>query len=110
MKDVRITVVKRMVNEELIRAYATGGDDPQRCAPCGAFEDGQTFVSTQMGKPDGFCSWAWADIQRDVAWVALGGVQAQHKVAGTAIVCCTDGLRPVFFHLAPVALAPSDQE
>jgi len=102
MNDVRITVVKRMVNEDLIRAYATNGESSERLAPCSAFADGQSFLAEGLAQPDGFCSWAWADIQRDVAWVALGGVQPNHKVPGTAISCCTDGLNPVFFRLEPV--------
>jgi len=102
MNGVRITVVKRMVNADLIREYATDGDKDERIAPCSVFSDGQSFVSRGLTQPDGFCSWAWADIQRDVAWVALGGVQPNHKVPGTAITCCTDGLNPVFFRLEPI--------
>ena len=102
MNDVRITVVRRMVNEDLIRAYATDGGNEERLSPCSLFADGQTFVARELGKPEGFCSWAWADIQRDVAWVAFGGAQPNHKVPGTALSCCTDGLNPVFFHLEPV--------
>jgi uncharacterized repeat protein (TIGR04076 family) len=102
MRDVRITVVKRMVNEDLIREYATDGENADRQTPCSVFADGQAFVAQGLTQPDGFCSWAWADIQRDVAWVALGGVQPNHKVPGTAISCCTDGLNPVFFRLEPV--------
>ena len=102
MRDVRITVVKRWVNEELIREYATDGNKESRIAPCSLFSDDQVFVSTGLSKPDGFCSWAWADIQRDVVWVSLGGVQQNHTVPGTALSCCTDGLNPVFFRLEPL--------
>jgi len=102
MKSVRITVVKRMVNEDLIQEYAANGQSVERIRPCCALADGQVFLSTGLAQPEGFCSWAWADIQRDVAWVALGGVQQKHRVPGTAIVCCTDGLKPVFFRLEPL--------
>jgi len=103
MKDVRITVVKRMINEDLIREYATNGETAERQSPCSLFADGQAFVSRGLNQPDGFCSWAWADIQREVAWVSLGGVQPNHKQPGTALACCTDGLNPVFFRLEPIA-------
>ncbi len=103
MNDVRITVVKRMVNEDLIREYATHGDAKERLVPCARFADGQSFVSRGVVQPEGFCSWAWSDIQRDVAWVALGGIQPDHTEPGTAVSCCTDGLNPVFFRLEPVA-------
>jgi uncharacterized repeat protein (TIGR04076 family) len=107
MNDVRITVVKRMVNADLIREYATDGDKEGRLAPCSVFADGQAFVSHGLTQPNGFCSWAWADIQRDVAWVALGGVQPNHKEPGTAISCCSDGLNPVFFRIEPIEAARS---
>ncbi len=99
LPDARITAVKRFANVDLIRDYATGGENPERQAPCNFCKEGDTFVSKGMTKPEGFCSWAWADIQRDVVWACLGGVQAKHKTPGTAIACCTDGLNPVVFHI-----------
>ena len=99
LPSARITAVKRFANVDLIREYATGGDDPERQALCSFCKEGDTFVSKGMTKPEGFCSWAWADIQRDVVWACLGGVQAKHKTPGTAITCCTDGLNPVVFHI-----------
>ena len=101
--DTRITVVKRFVHSELIAEYATGGEDPTRCVPCNRFTDGQTFISKRMAQPDGFCSWAWADIQRDVVWVALGGIQPNHRHPGDALACCSDGLRQVVFHIERTA-------
>jgi len=102
MQDVRITVVKRMVLRDLIREHATDGGAEDRPSPCSLFADGQEFVSRRLNQPDGFCSWAWADIQRDITWVGLGGVQPNHKQPGTALACCTNGLRPVFFRLEAI--------
>lgn len=99
MNDVRITVIKRFVNQDLIRLYATDGETTERQQPCSMFEDGQTFVVRNGHHPEGFCSWAWADIQREVAWVSLGGVQPNYRHPGTAITCCTDGLNPVVFRV-----------
>jgi len=96
---LKITVVKREVCTGLIRRYKMNGDDERHHVPCGKFADGQTFVVEPCEKPDGFCSWAWADIQRHAVWVALHGRQPGHKQPGTAIACCTDGLYPVFFRL-----------
>jgi uncharacterized repeat protein (TIGR04076 family) len=42
--------------------------------------------------PEGFCGWAWADIQKLVYGMARGG----QKVF---VTCCTDGYRPVVFKL-----------
>jgi len=49
--------------------------------------------------PEGFCSWAWADIQRDVAVLALNGNFPWVKDEGIGISWCTDGFRPVVFKL-----------
>jgi len=43
--------------------------------------------------------WAWADIQRDVAHLALGGDFSWINKPGSMVSCCTDGLRPVVFKL-----------
>jgi uncharacterized repeat protein (TIGR04076 family) len=52
-----------------------------------------------MAMPPSFCSWAWGDIQRDVAHLAMGGDFPWMRQRGTMITCCTDGLRPVVFKL-----------
>jgi len=96
---LKITVLKREVCPDLIRRYQAELDDERAYAPCGRFHDGETFLVEPCEKPDGFCSWAWADIQRQAIWVALRGVQPGYKHPGTAVACCTDGLRPVFFRL-----------
>lgn len=49
--------------------------------------------------PQKFCAWAWADIQRDVVYLALDGNYPWMKQNGTVLSCCTDGLRPVVFKL-----------
>ena len=100
MAGVRITVLKRAVNCDICDAY---GDVAWKlrggCEPCGSFEDGQQFVSKHGEKPDGFCSWAWADIQRDVMNVRFGGGIDCLKRPGTWLASCTDGMKPVVFLL-----------
>ena len=93
--DVKITVVKKVSNPEVFRRYADRGAHPS----CETVEVGMEFVSQGMAMPPDFCSWAWADIQRDVAHLALGGDFPWMKQRGTMITCCTDGLRPVVFKL-----------
>jgi len=93
--DVKITVVKKVSNPEVFRRYADRGAH----SSCETVEVGMEFVSQGMAMPPDFCSWAWADIQRDVAHLALGGDFPWMKQKGTMITCCTDGLRPVVFRL-----------
>ena len=91
MAKVKITVVKRVHNQDLIAQY---GKNP--IPPCDRFSEGQEFVTSEA-MPEGFCPWAWADISRDAAIVQFGGNPPWIKQPGTHIVCCSDGLRPVVF-------------
>ena len=92
MSRCRITVLKKMVNQDLVDKY---GRDVE--TPCNRFEEGQEFIMTGGEKPDGFCTWAWVDISRDAMIVQCGGNLPWINEPGTHIVCCTDGLRPVVF-------------
>ena len=80
---------------DLFDEHASVGTTPT----CTRVKPGQVFVSRGMQMPEGFCSWAWADIQRDVVHLALGGDFPWMKQRGTTLACCTDGLRPVIFKL-----------
>ena len=100
MSRIRITVVKCLEVPDLAEKFASSG----HWGKCW-LKEGQVFEvegGSDYPTPDGFCSWAWADIQRDEAWVSLSGIQSQHKVPGTAIACCTDGLNTVFFRFEPL--------
>ncbi|MGD2200623.1 MAG: TIGR04076 family protein [Candidatus Bathyarchaeota archaeon] len=93
--DVKITVIKKIETGEIFEEYAV--EDAE--ASCPAIKLGDEYVSKSMAMPEGFCSWAWADIQRDVVHLAMGGEFPWIKQEGKMISCCTDGLRPVLFKL-----------
>jgi len=93
--DVKITVAKKLQTHEVFKEYA----DAQMQPTCTVVKEGKEYVSKGMSMPEGFCSWAWADIQRDVIHLALGGDFPWMKEKGVMISCCTDGLRPVVFKL-----------
>jgi uncharacterized repeat protein (TIGR04076 family) len=93
--DVKITVLKNMKTNEVFEKYAAGNMTPE----CNVVKSGVEYVSARMQIPEGFCSWAWADIQRDVVHLAMGGDFPWIKEKGVMISCCTDGLRPVVFKL-----------
>lgn len=95
ISDVKITVLKKLETGEVFSQFAGADVGPL----CPRVEVGQEFVSKGLQMPEGFCSWAWADIQRDVVHIALGGSFPWIKQEGTMISCCTDGLRPVIFKL-----------
>ena len=82
---VKITVLKRTYEKELVDQIKTGP-----ATPCTRFNDGQEFtVTSQWAMPEKFCPWAYADIRAYIPMVLGQG----NPIA----VCCTDGYRPVFF-------------
>lgn len=91
--DVKITVLKRTVDENLYRLYADKVGEP-----CERLFEGQEFISKMANMPENFCSWAWTDIQKYVLTLARGGDFIGVK-KGFFITCCTDGFRPVTFKL-----------
>lgn len=97
-EEVKITVLKKLKTGEILEEY---GKDVEETCPF--FEVGKEFhVGKDLKMPEGFCSWAWADIHRDIVHLALGGDFFWIKEKGVMISSCTDGLRPVVFKLERV--------
>ena len=90
---IKITVLRRSLNKEFLNDFAEFVWEP-----CERLHEGQEFVAEGVNMPEGFCSWAWADIQKYVMTLARGGNFRGVK-PGVYITCCTDGFRPVFFKL-----------
>ena len=95
MPGIKITVVAKLKPGEVFAELAAEDVKPV----CDAVETGKEYLSKGMAMSEGFCSWAWADIQRDVAHLALGGDFRWINKPGSMVSCCTDGLRPVVFKL-----------
>jgi uncharacterized repeat protein (TIGR04076 family) len=91
--NVKITVLRRGINEDFVEKYA---DSPW--GPCEKAAENQEFISHGVNIPKGFCSWAWCDIQKYVMTLARGGNFRGCK-PGVFISCCTDGFRPTFFKI-----------
>jgi uncharacterized repeat protein (TIGR04076 family) len=65
---IKITVLRRTRQEDLLARYAT-----HIWEPCERLSEGQEFISEGANMPLGFCSWAWCDIQKYVLTLARGG-------------------------------------
>ena len=90
--QVKITVLRKLFHQDLVDSYAA---DPECWTPCSHFEEGDEFITSKEAPwemPEGFCGWAWADIQKLVYGMARGGQDV-------FVTCCTDGYRPVIFKL-----------
>jgi len=103
MKPVKITVLKKIINKELVDEYCSL-DLSEHCLGCPHFTVGEEFIVENHNiVPSGFCSWAWADIQKDVNTIIFGGSFPWIKQQGTAISCCSDGLMPVVFRIESIS-------
>ena len=104
MSRVRITVLRREAYEGLLAEHYAPESSERRVGRCDVFRDGQTFdTNRSCEKPQGFCDWAWADIQRDVVSVSFGVGHPWAAPSPMAISCCTDGKRPVIFKIEAIA-------
>ena len=95
----KITVIKKSVSEDFIQEFVEDYMKDNFLAGCDTFNLGQEFVLERPNKPDSFCSWAWANIHRDLVGIMGGSSFPWIKREGVAIICCTDGLRPVVFKI-----------
>ena len=102
MEQCKITVLKKTFNKELVAEYSSL-DLPEHCLGCPHYTIGDEFlVENHNEVPDGFCSWAWSDIQKDVTTIMFDGSFPWMKEKGVSIACCTDGLMPVIFKIEKV--------
>ena len=71
---------------------------------CWRYTKGDTYtVNEDTEMPEGFCSWAWRDIYKDISILAFGGNFKNWMEDGKMICCCTDGVRPVSFLLERIS-------
>jgi uncharacterized repeat protein (TIGR04076 family) len=102
MAKVKVTVVKKNDMREAFRDKLPAKVNEKMTKPqCDQFEVGQEFL-IGLTCPPNFCSWAYADIQRDIIHILMGGDYPWMDEKGVAISCCTDGLRPVVFKIQRV--------
>ncbi len=99
MKKVKITVIRKMFNEDMVREY--GADN---LTACPMLREGQVFYA-DYAKPEGLCDEAWKAIYQYVFALAHGAGNETFyygdwiRKPGVAICSCNDGLRPVIFKL-----------
>ena len=99
MKKVKITVMKVAKYADLIAQYEN--EIEHACD----MQVGQTFVSVNATRPEGFCDSAWETILPFVTELANGGgnfYDGWMKNPHSAMISCNDGFRPVSFLLEVV--------
>ena len=99
MKKVKITVIKKTLDEQLAKKYGAEG-----ITSCPMHKEGQEFLA-DYAKPEGLCDEAWKSFYQYVFALAHGAEKEPFyygdwiKEPGIAICSCNDGLRPVIFKL-----------
>ena len=98
MAAVRITVIRGFSKEEIF-----GDDVPAELVdfvtPCRIHTPGQEYLLESADCPEGFCSWAFRDIYRDIIHLMRGGDYPWIGAPGTSDSSCTDGRKTVVFKL-----------
>jgi len=99
MAKCKITVLKKIFNKELVEEYCAL-NLYEHCLGCSLLTVEQEFIVEDHNHiPEGFCSWAWSDIQKDVTTIMFDGNFPWIKQPGVAISSCSDGLMPVVFKI-----------
>ncbi len=102
VRDVKITVLKRLAPEDIYNEYAAPGLPPL----CNVHKEGDVFIAVGGDvAPEGLCSSAWRDMEKFAFALAHGAGGFWEGWVGprnTAIVSCDDGLRPVIFKLEAI--------
>ena len=96
MKKVKITAMRRSCYPDLMELY----ENPIEHA-C-EVKIGDTWVSVDGQKPEGFCNAAWSCIEAFAKTLAEGGgnfYDGWMKDPHTAMLSCNDGFRPVSYYL-----------
>jgi len=98
MAAVKITVIRSFSKDEIF-----GDDVPDELTdfetPCKVHTPGQEYVLESADCPEGFCSWAFRDIYRDLIHLKRGGDYPWIGASGTSYSSCTDGRKTVVFKL-----------
>ena len=99
MKTVKITALRQTVYPDLMALY----ENPIEHT-CDV-KLGQSWLSVNGQKPEGFCSSAWESMEAFVRALAEGGgnfYDGWMQNPYSAMISCNDGFRPVSFYLEAV--------
>ncbi|MBQ3669107.1 MAG: TIGR04076 family protein [Clostridia bacterium] len=96
MREVTITVLKKVRHDDLIALY----ENPIEHA-CD-MQEGMRFVTDGYSRPEGLCESAWGSIAPFAMALASGAenfYDGWMKNPRSALISCNDGFRPVSFLL-----------
>ena len=100
MYKVKITAVRKADYRDLQLLYENPIEHTCDVA------EGQTWISVDGHRPDGFCDSAWESVRTFVKELAAGGgnfYDGWMQNPRSAMISCNDGFRPVSFLLETIA-------
>jgi uncharacterized repeat protein (TIGR04076 family) len=100
MTQCKITVLKRLLMEDLAAEYG-----PTGLGKCDLHQEGQEYIAS-LSKPEGLCDDAWKCMYPYV-FALVHGVDYFYDndgdtKPGVAICSCNDGIRPVIFKVEAI--------
>ncbi len=96
MKTCKITAMKQVEHTDLMELY----ENPMEHA-CD-MKVGDTYISKNGEKPEGFCQSAWESVSPFVKELANGGgnfYDGWMKNPKSAMISCNDGFRPMSYYI-----------
>lgn len=102
---IKITIVKTLDACDVFKGNIPKHIPDENRGPCKKHKVGDQFTCETHECPDGFCSWAYADIQKDITDLHYDSPPYYERwLKGRRVnyVSCTNGLAPVIFKIERV--------
>ena len=102
---IRITVLKTITSNEIFKGKIPNHIPEESKGPCSKHHVGEHFTCNTYECPNGFCNWAYADIQKDLTDLHYDSPPYYERwLKGKRVnyVSCTNGLAPVIFKIEKV--------
>ena len=102
---IKITVVKTLSPDDIFRRNVPSYLPKESRGPCNRHKVNEEFIAHTHECPDGFCNWAYADVQKDMTNLHYDSppyYESWLKGKRVNYVSCTNGLSPVIFKIERV--------
>ena len=99
-RRVKITIQKKVDPSYIFGAKVPNQPGTNHPYPVCHIDEKSVWIVEKDGKmPEGFCSWAWRDLYKDLAVLRYGGNFEDWVNPPFMYTSCSDGVRPVSFKL-----------